>query len=623
MGKRKIQLVDRPFYDASAQVKRFRVTKRGKRRHPRRQVSSGPQVAPQEPVAAAEVPEEAPKEIERIDILSVLADNSANLVAMVLDYLPLRDIFALKLVSHGTNNILSDELMRPRLLKAFARDVVCNAEQQDKPIAVVVGPTPAFVFSANSSGLYEHDLRSRHAYVVKTITKTQRLVDEIYGTIKGMDSMHREWTYRDDPLESGKHNMMVVNWLSVAQKKIFLSLDRVLKTPMADTVGLWMKSIRGMQMRINQDFLDEGWTLRQAAKYSSNQHNLDRHDQYESDNTVPHKLSTPTGSWLSVPRLSMTVARLRTGLSVWLARWLLACDRSTKAADDLFPLVHVLDPNWKGTAPDAYSVERAYEHALDVDALAIVLYRTSHWVLQRCPKVTAPHSAVDCCDSQQSRSLYWWSLDDRDAPEFAQAIRAWAPSGVIEKEAPREHVDMLFAALARLVKAYGQAPPNVHRNPQVTGTFCEMLIECADRLCRSDSVPDQEPDPMPVEYTNYSDPDLARLMERKHLTTADVMGRLSDCIASSASLWLMNGALASKLYLVIRPGLTQLYAAFVNKQRKYPHKTLEDYITLFGTLDREAKAKADAAHGFDFGSAVSSLSFLLECNTKAVRAVLG
>ncbi|QHN71013.1 hypothetical protein [Mollivirus kamchatka] len=622
MGKRKIRLFDRPSYDANSQVKRFRATKRGKRRHPRRQVSYGPQVAPQEPVAAAEVPDESPKETERIDILFMLADKSANLVAMLLDYLPLRDIFALKLASHKTNNILSDELMRPRLFKAFARDVVCNAEQQDKSVVVAVGPTPAFVFSANSSGLYEHDLKSRHAYVVKTITKVQRLVDQVYVTIKGMDRMHQEWTYRDDPLESGKHNMLVVNWLSVAQKKIFLSLDRVLKTPMTDTVGLWMRCIRDMQIRINSHFLDEGWTLRQAAKYSSNQNNLDRHDQYESDNTVPHKLSTPTGSWLSVPRLSMTVARLRTGLSVWLARWLLACDRSTKAADDLFPLVHVLDPNWKATAPDAYSVERAYEHALDVDALAIILYRTSHWVLGLCPKMTAPHSAVDCCESgSQSRSLYWWSLDDRDAPEFAQAIRAWAPSKDIEKEAPREHVDMLFAALARLVKAYGQAPLQVPRNPQVTGIFCEMLVECADRLCRSDSAPDQEPEPMPVEYTNYSDPDLARLVERKHLTIADVMGRLSDCIASSAMLWLMNDALASKLYPIIRPGLTQLYAAFVSKQRKYPHKTLEDYIALFKTLDREAKT--DTAHGFDFGSAVSSLSFLLECNTKAAKATSG
>lgn len=124
--------------------------------------------------------------------------------------------------------------------------------------------------------------------------------------------------------------------LSVLQKHIFATLNMVLKTPAPHAVQVWMQLASELTLQITSHNLHCQPSLRAVALHLCSGTTTGKlhkgHHYHPTSNPAPHQPAQHCGSWLSIPRLGSSVARLRTPLASALARWLVKTKLSVKVA---------------------------------------------------------------------------------------------------------------------------------------------------------------------------------------------------------------------------------------------------------------------------------------------------
>jgi hypothetical protein len=436
----------------------------------------------------------------RFDILSALAGVDGDLVGRVLSYVSTADFFALCATSSNMGRMLdSHRILKPFLLDHMSLDSAYLSAQH--PLALhtsparhevrilTVGITPAFRASDHMAKMQAYDITDRLLLLRRKIAKAEKKADRAFAAIESHDYLIGHWA--EEQKEAMLKNVapLMLPCLSLVQSHIFGTLDLVLKTPAPHAVQAWMRMASDLTLRISSLNLHQGPCLTAVARHiclPTKIANIVNTNYDVKSNPVPHRPARRCGSWLSIPRLGLTVARLRTPLAMALARWLVEAELSVSMADTNFPLLARQSQKQSTFSPTTDDLEKwpAGLNAHGIDNQAIILSNVATMILHEVhPKAMAivrpPCESQDRADAAEPHHS-WWSIEDKDSEGFADVIAAWAPPPAID-QAPRKHVDMLFEALLQLTRAYVE---HEVARPRTTDTLCCILLDAAARLIR-------------------------------------------------------------------------------------------------------------------------------------------
>jgi hypothetical protein len=542
-----------------------------------------------------------------IALLSALADVEGELLCKVLAYVSTADFCALHATSRSMRRMLRDHrVTKPFLLDRMRVDVAHLTAQPMLPLSptspeahiLAMGITRAFRGSHHIANLRVGQIKDRFHLLRHKIAKVEQDATRAIDMVLAQDYVVGFWNVEDgNPPQHEMPAALMTACLSVLQKRIFATLDMVLKTPAPHAVQAWMRLASELTLRIASHNLHCQPSLRAVALHlcggtvTGKSHK--GHHYHPTSNPAPHRPARRCGLWLSIPWLGSSVARLRTPLAMALARWLVEAELSVKVADANFPLLTRHTTKHATCFPSAYDSEARPTGLSDhgVDNLAIILCKVAGAVGSETdtdtPRSLYPFEAQDCSDAADAHAA-WWSIEDKDSPGFAEAIAAWAPPSVIN-DAPRKHVDMLFVALLRLVDAY--AMHDVAR-PHITEVLCRLLLDAGARLIR-DAEDDEDDDDDEWEiHVNDSDDDVRSLRAASHCTVESVVKALCVTAADHPALWLRRNATLGLLAL-IHDALADfsLLAVFVSDTAKHT----DDTLSLFQAFVRIADDPTEKA----------------------------